>query len=424
VLQENVDYTIDYSLGRCKIINEGVLASNQPIKVQLESQSLFNIQRRRMLGMHFDHKVNKDFTFGGTIINLSERPLTQKVNMGDEPINNTIWGLDANYKTEVPLLTRIVDKIPFIDTKEKSTLTLQGEFAHLIPGHNKAVTKEGNSYIDDFEGSQALIDIKAVQNWSISSIPQGQPDLFPEASLNNDLRIGMNRAKLSWYVIDPLFFRSNSLTPDHIRNDLVAQSNHFTREILETEIFPNRTPQNPQVTNLPVLDLAFYPNERGPYNYDVNPTAFSAGLKIDGQLEAPSTRWGGMMRKIDNNDFETTNIEYIQFWMMDPYNEDNPTPNTTGAMYINIGDVSEDILKDSRKSFENGLPISATIPDPNLYDSTKFGVIPVVQQVVNAFDNNPESRTFQDVGLDGFGFKPGNASDKETYRNSQNKRPR
>ncbi|MFN7847550.1 MAG: cell surface protein SprA [Bacteroidota bacterium] len=401
VLQENVDYTVDYSLGRLKIINEGVLASNQPVKVQLESQSLFNIQRRRMLGLHFDHKVNKDFTFGGTIMNLSERPLTQKVNMGDEPINNTIWGLDANYKTEVPWLTTLVDKIPFIDTKEKSTLSLQGEFAHLIPGHNRAVTREGNSYIDDFEGSQALIDIKAVQNWSIASIPQGQPDLFPEATLNNDLRVGNNRAKLSWYVIDPLFFRSNSLTPDHIRNDLVAQSNHFTREILETEIFPNRTPQNPQITNLPVLDLAFYPNERGPYNYDVNPGTFSAGLNIDGKLSAPSTRWGGMMRKIDNNDFETTNIEYIQFWLMDPYNEDNPTPNTTGALYINLGDISEDILKDSRKSFENGLPISDNIPDPNLFDSTKYGLIPVVQQVVNAFDNNPDSRRFQDVGMDG-----------------------
>ena len=401
VLQENVDYTVDYSLGRLKIINEGVLASNQPIKVQLESQSLFAIQRRRMLGMHFDHKVNKDLTFGGTIINLSERPLTQKVNMGDEPINNTIWGLDGNYRTEVPFLTRLVDKIPFISTKEKSTVNFQAEFAQLIPGHNKAVTKEGNSYIDDFEGSQALIDIKAVQNWVVASVPQGQPELFPEASLNNDLRIGMNRAKFSWYVIDPLFFRNNSLTPDHIKNDLVAQSNHFTREILETEIFPNRTPQNPQISNLPVLDLAFYPGERGPYNYDVNSNFYSAGLKIDGRLEAPSSRWGGMMRKIDNTDFETTNIEYIQFWMMDPFNEDNPTPNTTGELFINLGDISEDILKDSRKSFENGLPNTATASDPNLYDSTAFGIIPVVQQVVNAFDNNPDSRKFQDVGLDG-----------------------
>ncbi len=401
VLQENVDYTVDYSLGRLKIINQGILASNQPIKVQLESQSLFNIQRRRMLGMHVDHKVNKDLTLGGTIINLSERPLTQKVNMGDEPINNTIWGLDANYKTEVPWLTRIVDKIPFIDTKEKSTLTLQGEFAHLIPGHNRAVTKEGNSYIDDFEGSQALIDIKSVQNWNISSVPQGQPDLFPEAALNNDLRSGMNRAKLTWYVIDPLFFRNNSLTPAHIKNDLVAQSNHFTREVLETEIFPNRSPQNPQITNIPVLDLAFYPNERGAYNYDVNPGAYSFGLNIDGKLEAPSTRWGGMMRKIDNTDFETTNIEYIQFWLMDPFNEDNKDPNSTGSMYINLGDISEDILKDSRKSFENGLPTGSTIANPNLYDTTKFGLIPVVQQVVNAFDNNPSSRSYQDVGLDG-----------------------
>jgi cell surface protein SprA len=401
VLKENIDYTVDYTLGRVKIINEGVLASGQPIKCSLESQSLFNIQTRRLFGMHVDHKFSKDFTVGGTLLNLTERPLTFKVNMGDEPISNTIWGMDANYRTEVPLLTKLVDKIPFIDTKEKSTITVSGEFANLIPGHSRAIGKEGVSYIDDFEGSQALMDIKAQQTWTISSVPQGQPDLFPEAYFTNDIRAGYNRSKIAWYVIDPLFFRQNNLTPDHIRDDKVMRSNHFMREVLETEIFPQRQLPNGQPGNLPVLDIAYYPSERGPYNYDVIPNKYSSGLLPDGRLNAPSTRWGGIMRRIETTDFETANIEYIQFWLMDPFNEDNPDPNTSGELYINIGDISEDILKDGRKAFENGLPTTDTPGDPNVLDSTAWGVVPNIQQLVNAFDNNPASRPFQDVGLDG-----------------------
>lgn len=401
VLRENVDYTVDYALGRVKIINEGIVASGQPIKVSLENQSAFNIQQRRLFGTHIDHKFSKDFTLGGTIINLSERPLTFKVNQGDEPINNTIWGLDANYRTEAPFLTKMVDKLPFIDTKEKSTLSLQGEVANIIPGHHRSVGKTGVSYVDDFEGSQALIDIRQWQNWSIASIPQGQPDLFPEGQLVNNLASGFNRAKLAWYVIDPLFFRQNSLTPDHIRNDKAMRSNHFMREVLETEIFPQKQLAQNQVGNIPVLDLTFYPKERGPYNYDVTPGRFSSGINADGDLLEPTKRWGGIMRRIETTDFETANIEYLQFWLMDPYNEDNKDPNTSGELLIHFGDISEDILRDSRKAFENGLPTSEPPADPNTLDTTVWGRIPFTQQLVNAFDNNPDTRGFQDVGLDG-----------------------
>lgn len=399
-LSENVDYTVDYTLGRVKIINEGILNSGTPIKISLESNSLFALQTKTMMGVHLDYKVNKDLVFGSTIMRLAERPLTQKVNIGDEPITNTVIGLDGNYKTEVPFITRMVDKLPFISTKQPSNLVTSGEVAKLFPGHSKAIGKDGNSYIDDFEGSISRIDIKSPQSWTLASVPQGQSALFPEAALNDSLTSGFNRARLNWYVIDPLFLRQTSgLTPSHLST--TDMSNNFTREVLETEIFPNKQLATGTPTNTPVFDLAYYPSERGPYNYDVTgQPGYSSGIDVNGNLKNPASRWGGIMSRVQTNDFEATNIEYIQFWMMDPFNSDNPNPSTTGDLYVNLGNISEDVLKDSRKSFENGLPTDGSATN---VDETNWGRVPIVQNLVNAFDVDGGARPYQDVGLDGLG---------------------
>lgn len=399
-LTENVDYTVDYTLGRVRIINESVLNSGVPIKISLESNSLFNIQTKTLWGTHLNYRVNRDFNVGATVMNLTERPITQKINIGDEPMSNTIWGFDVNYRTDAPFLTRAVDRLPLISTKAPSTITAQGEFAYLVPGHNKAIGKNGNSYIDDFEGTQSAIDIRSPQSWSLASVPQGQATRFPEASAAG-LTSGMNRAKFCWYVIDPLFLRpDNNLKPEHITT--ADQSDHRVREVLETEVFPNKQPPSGQPMNISMLDLAFYPSERGPYNFDVKPSAFTSGLASTGLLIDPASRWGGIQRRIETNDFEAANIEYIQFWMMDPYNEDVPIAerNSTGELCINIGNISEDVLKDSRNSFENGIPANG---DFSLIDSTAWGRVPVVQSIVNAFDNDETARPLQDVGLDGLG---------------------
>ncbi|UCG27624.1 MAG: cell surface protein SprA [Bacteroidales bacterium] len=397
-LTENVDYTVDYNLGRVRIINTGLLESQTPIRVSLESNQLFNLQTKTLLGTHLDYQISDDFVIGGTVLNLTERPLTQKVNIGNEPISNTIWGLNTTYTTESQLLTNILDKLPFLDTKTPSTITFTGEFAHLIPGHNKAIKKVGVSYIDDFEASETPIDLKSLAAWSVSSTPQGQNAYFPEASLNNDLRYGFNRAKLAWYVIDPLFLRNNSNTPGHIKDNPDLQSSHFVREVFEREIFPNKESPSGIPTNLAVLNVAFYPEEKGPYNYDLLPTAYSAGINAAGRLQNPTSRWGGMMREVQTNDFEAANIQFIEFWLMDPFVE--KPDHTGGELYFNLGNISEDVLKDSRKSFENGLPTS---PEITLVDTTSWGRIPLIQSLVNAFDNDLNSRRYQDVGLDGLG---------------------
>ncbi|MDQ3047136.1 MAG: cell surface protein SprA [Bacteroidota bacterium] len=412
-LTENVDYTVDYTLGRVKIINEGILNSGTPIKISLESNALFAIQSKTLFGTHLDYRINKDFTVGGTVMNLTERPLTKKVNMGDEPISNTIWGLDGNYRTEAPFLTRLIDRIPLIETKEVSTITAAAEFAYLVPGHSKAIGKNGNSYIDDFEGSQSTIDLRAQGAWSIASTPQGQSgaigeptNLFPEGNLANDLEYGFNRAKLSWYVIDPLFLRQTSgLTPANVTDNMM--SNHFMREVPETEVFPNKQSASGQATNIATLDLAYYPGERGPYNYDDGSSAYADGLDSLGNLKNPNTRWGGMMRAIQTNDFEAANVEYIQFWVMDPFNDDiaDADKNTSGELYFNIGNVSEDVLRDSYRSSENVLPAPSTAAQnagQNLpVVPTVWGNIPTTQPLVNAFNSDPGDRNSQDVGLDG-----------------------
>ncbi len=403
-LTENVDFTVDYNLGRVRIINEGILQSGTPIKISLESQSLFNIQTKTLMGSRFDYKVSDDFNIGGTILKLSERPLTSKINIGDEPINNTVFGFDLTYKRDAPFLTRLADKLPIYSTKEKSSITIEGEFARLLPGNPGAITKDGVAYLDDFEGSQSSIDMRTVFQWKLASTPQGQPTLFPEGELplSNTLEYGFNRSRLGWYNIDPLFWRNDSRTPNHISNDLVMQSNHYMREVLQTEVFPFKSQQNGTTQNISTMDLAYYPNERGPYNFD-DGTGVGSGLDGSGNLINPATRWAGIMRKVETTDFESSNVEFIQFWVMDPFNDEDGDPNHSGGtLFFNLGNISEDILKDSRKSYENGLPTSAiNSANANLVDTTIWGRVPTVQALVNAFDNTPSTRPFQDIGMDG-----------------------
>ncbi|MET3112992.1 cell surface protein SprA [Pedobacter sp. CG_S7] len=390
-LQEGIDFTVDYLGGRVKILNNGLLSSAQPIRIVTENTELFGLQQRTLFGTRMDYRVNNKFNLGGTIMNLTEKPLTAKVNIGEEPISNTMWGLDFNYSSPSRFLTKLVDKLPFLSTKEPSSITFSGEFAQLIPGHPKALngagTTGGTSYLDDFEASRSVIDLKSAISWQLSATPQ----LFPESQLVDNLAYGFNRAGLAFYNIDPNFyFGASSTLPEYLRNNRVELSKQEVRQVLEQEVFPFKEIASGQVLSLPTLDLAFFPTTRGPYNYA------TTGFNLDGSLKNPRSRWGGIFRRMEANDFEALNIEYIELWVMDPFL--SKPGNTGGDLYFNIGNLSEDILKDGRKSLENGLPADG---DPTKFDETNWGRVPKLQPVVQAFDNNAGARKAQDVGLDG-----------------------
>ena len=387
-LTEGSDYSVDYYGGTVKILNKSILDAGTPINVSLESNTEYGMQRKTLVGFNFDYEVSKNFTVGGTLLHLGEKPLTTKVSMGQEALNNTIWGMNLAYKSENMWLTNIIDKIPLIHATEPSSINFTAEYAQLIAGKNKGAQGKA-SYLDDFETTSSDIDISNPKDWVLASTPS----MFAESAYNNDVRYGYNRALLAWYYIDPLFTRrSSSLTPAHIKNDLEQLSDHDVREVYKTELFPNKQINTSESASLNVLNLAYYPSERGPYNLD--PT-----LEANGHLPSPAQRWGGMMRKLQTSDFEASNIEYIEFWLMDPFIKARKEGRTfQGDLYFNLGEISEDILKDGKKFYESGLPIDG---NSSLYAETVWGRVPTQTSITYAFNTESGARAVQDVGLNG-----------------------
>ncbi|TNJ41942.1 cell surface protein SprA [Tamlana fucoidanivorans] len=388
VLVEGIDYTVNYQLGRVQILDEALKASNTPIEVSTENNAVFGQQTRRFTGVNIEHKFNENFVLGGTLLNLNERPITQKANYGTESINNSIFGINGNYATKVPFLTRLVNKLPNIDTDVESNLSLRGEFAYLAPGAPKGTNLNGEatSYIDDFEGSQNGIDLKSQLSWFLSSRPL---DLNVPSNPNEDengIQNGYQRAMLNWYSIDPIFYSSQR--PTGISDDDL--SGLYTSRVFINELFPDRDLVQGQTSVLFTLDLAYYPNERGPYNFDPN--------AANGTIPNPAESWAGITRQITSTDFEQQNVEYIDFWVQDPF-QGNPN-NPGGKLVFNLGNISEDIIKDGKKLYENGLPKDGDI---SLLTPTSWGTVtPQNQSLIYAFDSEGQERINQDVGYDGY----------------------
>ncbi|MFT3910577.1 MAG: cell surface protein SprA [Ferruginibacter sp.] len=420
-LQEGVDYDINYDLGTIKMTNQAILNAGLPVQVNFENNASFGLQQRNYLGLRLDYAikntVKEQLSVGGTLVRLGERPFFTKVNYNEDPIRNTMYGLDVNYKKDVPRLTKILDKLPFYTTTAPSTVNVYAEGAVLKPGHAPQIGrgKNGVVYIDDFEGSQSGIDLRfPIISWSLASVPRGATDptgpnpnqiLFPESDSSNSLVYGKNRAKIAWYQIEQTLQQIDGANNPIDNRDLLSDPR--VRQVYQKEIFPQKTTGFGE-SQLVTFDLAYYPREKGPYNYDDDPAKLDANGYYDGHGQASiderQKKFGGLMRSLDQTDFETANIEFIEFWMQDPFIVSPQNPNAAsaspGKLYFNLGSVSEDVLKDGKRFFENGLS-TPNHPVPT-DETTIWGRVPLnPTQVTNAFNNEPEDRLFQDVGFDG-----------------------
>ena len=376
-LQEGIDYTVNYQSGTVQILDPSLEASNTPINISVENNAVFGQQTRRFTGVNVEHQFNKNFVLGGTLLNLNEKPLTQKSNYGIEPVNNTIFGLNSNFSTEVPFLTRLVNKLPNIDTDVPSNLSVRGEVAFLSPSSPKNADFEGETttYLDDFEGAQSLIDIRSFLGWSMASPP------VEFTNTVNSVESGFGRAKMAWYTVDPIFYSNQR--PTALNDDDI--STNETRRIYIQDVFNQDVAQG-QTLAQNTLDIAYYPDMKGPYNANPNFTT-----------EQPQDKWAGIMRSLSSTNFEQSNVEYVQFWVLDPYVDGIAT--SAGDLVINLGNISEDILPDGRKQYENGLPVDPVSND--LTYKTNWGKVPATQSLIYAFDADENNRGLQDIGFDG-----------------------
>lgn len=396
ILRENVDYSVDYNLGTVKIINQAIINSGVPVNVQYENNATFGIQNRNFMGLRLDYiaknTAREQLSLGASLVRLGERPFFTKTIYNEDPIRNTMYGLDFNYRSEFPRLTKWLDKLPFYTSNEMSYINAYGEAALLKPGHPTQIGKGSNGliFIDDFEGTRNSIDLRfPITSWALASTPQNN-GLFPEAALRDSLPYGFNRAKLAWYNIEPVL--QDSRNPNNPVRGYENLLDPTIRPVTVQQIFPNRTSEFGQA-QLVTFDMAYYPQEKGPYNYESSDTA----LLANGRFRNPRAKWGGIMRAIDQVDFETGNVEFIEFWLQDPFIK---TPGSQGGqLYFNLGNISEDVLRDGKRFFENGLN---TPNIPAIVDTSNWGRVPANPiQVTNAFSNDPADRPFQDVGFDG-----------------------
>jgi cell surface protein SprA len=396
VLVEGIDYSVNYQLGRVQILDPSLQASNTPIEVSLENNSIFGQQTRRFMGVNVEHKISDKFLVGATFLKMTEKPFTQKSSFGQESVNNTIFGFNTAFSSEVPFLTRLANKLPHIDTDVPSNISVKGEIAFLKPDTPKADQFQGEStiYVDDFEGSQSTIDMRSPYAWSLASTPVNDTEsLYNFNESTNNLTYGFKRAKLAWYSIDPVFYTQR---PSGVSTEDVSLNS--TRRIFSKELYPLTDIAQGQSQVVNTLDLSYYPSERGPYNN--NP---STSLN-------PRDNFGGIMRAINATNFEQGNVEYIQFWVLDPYvGQGASSPSNIGKVYFNLGEISEDVLKDGRKQYENGLGPNQILANPRPI----WGNVPASQSLIYTFDTNADNRTNQDIGLDGLK----NDDEASTYSN-------
>ncbi|MFN3596649.1 MAG: cell surface protein SprA [Rubricoccaceae bacterium] len=372
-LTEGADYVVNYSAGTVEIRNPIYLADGQQIRVQVEQNRFASVGSKSLLGLRADYRLGERAGLGATWMQLSERPLVDKFRIGEEAIQNSIFGVDGSYAAEPRWLTRAVDALPLVQTRAPSRFQIRGEFARLSPGSPETFAfrevrrtlraldgdrdladdeRRGISYIDDFEGAEFVnSSLFETAGWRISSAPTGAgpPGTIAPATATTvtDVRLANNwRGLFAWYALDLATYNG--------QNRLIREAplTPATRPVSVLELFPDRqvTAQEAQ-TPLRLLDLYFDPSRRGPYNYN-------------GELETtfasdPRRAWGGMTRAIDPaySDFDGRNsVEFVEFIVAPLGGRDGTEPVAPGAMlYLDLGDVSEDVLPNNILNSEDGL---------------------------------------------------------------------
>ncbi len=402
-LNEGADFVVDYQGGTVTITNPAYLTAGRDIDIQYEQNSFFNLQKKTLLGLRADYTLSENFGLGATVMRMSQKSPIDKYRIGEEPIQNTIWGLDGSFKLEPRWLTRAIDFLPLIQTKAPSSLAVTGEFAQLRPGASETIAfrrtqdelkksgknfapdeQNGISYIDDFEGFENTFSLKQPGSWQLASPPDSigviDRDGLRKDARSDSLRTTW-RGSFGWYAINANMLRELEGVPvfDPKAVDIVQIR----------DVFPNRDTRAEIDQTLQTLDLYFNPSERGPYNYTTDLRNF---------LNNPKEAWGGMAQRLPEGftDFSLKNIDFVEF-IIRPFPENSSGDAGRDAkLYVDLGSISEDVLPDEKLNNEDGLSLTEFPPN----SVPPWGRLPNGTQN-SAVDIDDATKRTEDLGLDG-----------------------
>lgn len=362
-LTEGTDYEVDYSIGSIIITNDRYLQSGQDIEIDYENQQAVQIQQTTFTGLRANYEVAENINLGGTYFSLTERPNQDKLMVGDEPVNSSILGFDGDAEFDAPWLTRALDWLPILSTREESSISISGEFAQLRPdvSHPPAIRRaidndelfsdeeRGISYIDHFGGARRSIDLSRAGRWHLAAAPLGIPGYdsdmdTPGTSQEDHVQRSDMRAQFSWYSIPRAVERLTGINPRDFPE---------TQPVAVQDVFPNRDVQRGE-NRLQTLDVHYNPHDRGPYNYNYDLRDLLENRRED--------MWGGMTTTLPSgqDNFRRDNIEFLEFWVqpvLPEGREGRPADieDYEGKLYIDVGTINEDVMATGVLNSEDGL---------------------------------------------------------------------
>jgi len=280
-MRENIDYLVDYDLGRITFLTAAGKDPEAKIEIDYEFRSMFDIAKKSLAGIRADWNITNDAKLGGTLIYRSENVNDKRPKIGNENIEMIMGDVDGSLTVKPKFVTTWLDALPLINTNAESRFTLSGELAFTMPNvYGDPEGKKNLAYIDDMESIVDQYPLGVTfSTWSLGSKP-----------FNTSLAKG----RTIWY------------NPKNIKREQIEDAQTLTAREKEE--------------NVTVLALKVFPNS----------------LNMPG-----SNLWsyGGIMKYVGNQ-IDFSQKKYIELLVKLDTKPGEPVPNP--VLRIDLGDINED----------------------------------------------------------------------------------
>lgn len=372
LLVEGVDYKVDYLTGKLKLTTS---SASSTIEITVREQEQVRFKEKSLFGLEANLSLLPSLQLGASLFNYTESSDRHQIRLGEELLRNTLWGGHLSYHDTYQKEKLFLDKIWGETLKQPIEFDLQLSYAQLDSRYNAAKSGSEEILLDNFDSDGSSISLTEAHKWHLSTNPYATD----QNDSTND-----NRALFAWFEIDPILVRDGMPNQPSVLKNSAERQSPWVREVQSQELFPQRSVPSTGYNMIPVLNLSFYPKERGPYN------ASPKTLTPKGELIAPRNGWGSIVRRIERTDFESEQFIYLEGWILNPYFLDKTAPS--GVITFDLGDVSEDLIPDGELGYESAQP----------YKETSFGKVPLFPPQGYAFDyTKADHLKDQDKGLDG-----------------------